>query len=206
MLLIRPSRAPSRRPLVPSAWRPRGRGRDSVPGPEGASNERLQTPFNNKHKLKINNSLIYSYALTRIFNHVSCGFLLILRAVDVPRGLILAPTHGLCNIDFYLLSRSAWTAWIFAHSCAVDSSPCITLLYVFHMWIFAHSCALRDTCADLRSRPTWIFAHSCAQWVFHVDRHLLPWIDYPTWKSAHSCAVPHPCGFCSFMRGEKVTV
>ena len=39
----------------------------------------------------------------------SCSFL---RAVDVSRGLILAPTHGLCNIDFYLLSRNAWTAWI----------------------------------------------------------------------------------------------
>ena len=52
-LYVRP-RAPSRRPPVPSAWRSRGRGRDSVPGTEGARWREIQTPFDNNRKLWIN--------------------------------------------------------------------------------------------------------------------------------------------------------
>ena len=63
--------------------------------------------------------------------------------------------------------------------------PCTTLLSVYPMCTFVHSCELCDTCVDLRTRLTWIFVHSCAQWVLHVDWHLLPWTDRLTRRSAH---------------------
>lgn len=72
MVLIRPSpgakQTPSGSLCVATA---RGRGRDSVPGPEGATNERLQTPFNdqpiNKQKLEINDSFIHPHEIVNLF-------------------------------------------------------------------------------------------------------------------------------------------
>ena len=164
-LYFRP-RAPSRRPPVPSAWRPRGQGRDSVPGPEGASNERLQTPFNNKHKLKINNSLIYSYALTRIFNHVSYGFLFIPARYTIP---VYNPPICVPYVYFCSFLRAVWHMRRSSNASHVDfcsflrpvGDPRGLTLTSVDWPSDAEICSFRDVDAGTM-QTAWIFTHSCA--------------------------------------------